>query len=97
MGKNASTHLIVVFLKSTVSPEQLDEIPCYLDVDKNSWKLKVNWKGFEWAWSKMVVVTLKNKSWEWINVINWLLNHFSPVSHSYTPRKGQKTKSFQGV
>ena len=36
MDKNASTHLFVVFLKSTVSPEQLDQIPCYLDVDKNS-------------------------------------------------------------
>ena len=40
-----------------MSLEQNDEKACFLRIDTASWKLKVDWKILEWAWSKMGVVT----------------------------------------
>ena len=47
--------------KSTVSLEQNDEKPDFLNVDTDSWKLKVDQKILGWAWSKMGVATLDSE------------------------------------
>ena len=47
--------------KSTVSLKQNDEKPDFLNVDTDSWKLKVDQKILGWAWSKMGVATLDSE------------------------------------
>ena len=44
--------------KSAISAEQNDEKPDFLYVEKDSWKIEVDWKILGWAWLKMGVATL---------------------------------------
>ena len=49
---------IVGFFQLSISPEQIDETASFLACFTNSQKLKVDWKVFGGAWSKMSVANL---------------------------------------
>ena len=55
IGENSLGQSDCRILKSTISPEEIDETALFLHVDKNSPKLKVDWKflighGQKWVW-----------------------------------------------
>ena len=44
----------------------LDQSDCRMHVDRDSWKLKIDWKIFGCVWSKMGVATLVYGNSNWV-------------------------------